>query len=154
MDRNEIILDMIGEFLTKKYNLYIQYSIFYKKFITVLAQKTYNEICIGHKPIDIMESLNLYPELLDFMKENPDINCEISYEKDSCRYNAILFKNEVKGLIGEDEYVQRKELYAITEKNFANTLELIDKIIGNEKEEKQNRNGFHKKVKINRKINN
>ena len=150
MDRNEIILDMIGEFLTKKYNLYIQYSIYYKKFITVLAQKTYNEICIGHKPVDMVDSLKLYPELLGFIKQNPEINCEVSYDKDNYQYTAVLFKNEIKGLAGEDEYVQRKELYAVTENSFANTLEILDKLIGTTLEENPEKNQIHKKTKTNK----
>ena len=150
MSKHEIVLDMFEEFLSKKYNLYINYSIHYRDYITFFAREQYG-IKSHHRPINLNDSLNQYVNLLNCLKKHPSIYCVLSYDRENEKYKSTLLKEEIKGLEGIDEYITQTEQYSISDDSLFDLLNTLEIYMSEYLEEETNEHKHNKVKKLKRK---
>ena len=136
MSEHEIVLDMFEEYLSRKYNLYINYSNIYADYISYFAQEQYR-IKTHHKPVKINNTLSRYMNLLNCLKKHPEVQCVLSYNRRKEQYKAALVTEEIKGLKDQDEYIETVEQYAISDESLFNLLNTLEIYMGEYLEEER-----------------
>lgn len=132
IDKNVLLLEMVEDFLQMDYHLYIQFSKHYKKFINCFAKEYYTGIKYSHRPIDLEETLNEYVYISKYLREHEKMECVVSFNRDEKNFQVSIFEEQIKGLRGQDEYLEKVEQYSVCEDSLSCAFSRLDGHIGDE----------------------
>ena len=136
VSKKEVMLEMIEEFLKYRYHLYINFSKHYGNFLTYFAKEQYG-MKYDYKHFELIEAFDDYLLVLEILKTNENMDCVVSYFEEEDFYRVSILENVMKGLKGQDEYIQEVEMYCVEEKSLSKAFSRLDGYLLDEVEEEK-----------------